>query len=153
MKYDWSKEHLQSTVNQANCWFNWLDLLGIRRGGYNYKTLKKKAELYSIDTSHFNYLYAKSYNGRRDANRVSNESLFSHSSHHNKDTIKREYILRVLGGNPHCEICEITNWLEKSIIFQLHHKDGDNKNNVVDNLQLLCPNCHTQTDNYGNRKR
>ena len=32
--------------------------------------------------------------------------------------------------------------------MQLHHIDGNNSNNSLDNLQMLCPNCHSQTDNY-----
>jgi transposase-like protein len=32
--------------------------------------------------------------------------------------------------------------------MQLHHIDGNNKNNSLDNLQMLCPNCHSQTENY-----
>ena len=32
--------------------------------------------------------------------------------------------------------------------FYLHHIDGDNTNNKLENLQILCPNCHTMTDNY-----
>ena len=41
----------------------------------------------------------------------------------------------------------------KSKVFHIHHIDGDHKNNVKTNLVLLCPNCHSQTDNYSNRKR
>ena len=36
----------------------------------------------------------------------------------------------------------------KPIVLQLHHKDGNNQNNSLDNLMILCPNCHSQTDNY-----
>lgn len=47
-----------------------------------------------------------------------------------------------------CEICGITEWLGNPIVCQLHHIDGDNTNNTIENLQILCPNCHSQTDNY-----
>ena len=53
MKYDWSKEHLESTVKDANCWFDWLRLLDIPTRGCNYRTLKSKSTLYNIDVSHF----------------------------------------------------------------------------------------------------
>jgi len=49
-----------------------------------------------------------------------------------------------------CEICKINNWLEKKITLEIHHIDGNNKNNNLDNLQILCPNCHSQTKNYRN---
>ena len=37
--------------------------------------------------------------------------------------------------------------------LSLHHIDGDRHNNVFENLQILCPNCHAQTDNYGSKNK
>lgn len=50
-----------------------------------------------------------------------------------------------------CECCGISEWLNKPISLQLHHLNGINNDNRLSNLQLLCPNCHTQTDNYGTK--
>ena len=50
-----------------------------------------------------------------------------------------------------CECCGISEWNGKSIRLQLHHKDGNPMNNNLENLEVLCPNCHTQTDNYGSK--
>lgn len=47
-----------------------------------------------------------------------------------------------------CEICKIENWMGKSITLELHHIDGNSDNSDESNLQILCPNCHSQTDNY-----
>lgn len=47
-----------------------------------------------------------------------------------------------------CEKCGITEWLENPIPLELHHKDGDKNNNNLDNIEILCPNCHAFTDNY-----
>jgi len=52
-----------------------------------------------------------------------------------------------------CGICEIIKWCEKNIIFELHHIDGNIKNWSRQNLIYLCPNCHSQTDNFRNSKR
>ena len=49
---------------------------------------------------------------------------------------------------PKCEMCGIKNWLDKPLSMHLHHIDGDRFNNNLNNLQILCPNCHTQTDSY-----
>ena len=152
-KYDWSKERLINTVGKANCWFVWLGLLNIPKAGCNYKTLKRKAKEYNIDTSHFDYNYARTHNGSNSSKNFRNEDLFKNGSKHYKRTIRKEYILRILKGNEFCENCGIKNWMNKNITFQLHHKDGNNENNKLENLQLLCPNCHSQTENYSNKKR
>lgn len=47
-----------------------------------------------------------------------------------------------------CEICSISEWNEKSIILELDHINGDRKNNNLDNIRLLCPNCHSQTNTF-----
>lgn len=51
-----------------------------------------------------------------------------------------------------CEICQNTEWLGQPIKLQVHHIDGDNTNNVLENLQLLCPNCHSYTDSWCKNK-
>lgn len=47
-----------------------------------------------------------------------------------------------------CEKCGQTSWLNELIPLELHHVDGNNKNNLIENLQILCPNCHALTDTY-----
>lgn len=47
-----------------------------------------------------------------------------------------------------CECCGISEWNGKSLNMELHHKDGNTKNNSLDNLQILCPNCHAQTETF-----
>ncbi len=47
-----------------------------------------------------------------------------------------------------CESCGIEEWNGKSIQMELHHVDGNRVNHNISNLQVLCPNCHSQTDNF-----
>lgn len=54
---------------------------------------------------------------------------------------------------PHkCEKCGNSEWLNKKIPLELHHKDGNHDNINLNNFQLLCPNCHVFTENYKGRK-
>ena len=49
-----------------------------------------------------------------------------------------------------CEICGISTWFNIELPLELHHKDGNHYNNQLDNLQILCPNCHSiQEGNAG----
>lgn len=51
-----------------------------------------------------------------------------------------------------CEKCLNSQWNGKPITIEMHHIDGDNDNNLKTNLELLCPNCHSQTENWRGKK-
>ena len=51
-----------------------------------------------------------------------------------------------------CECCGLSEWMGKPIPLELHHKDFNHYNNTLDNLQILCANCHMQAHNYCNSK-
>ena len=50
-----------------------------------------------------------------------------------------------------CEHCGLEEWLGQPIPLELDHADGDRRNNRLENLRLLCPNCHALTDTYRGR--
>ena len=52
-----------------------------------------------------------------------------------------------------CENCGNTERLGQKIPLQTHHIDGDSEINELENLQLLCPNCHALTENYCKKKK
>lgn len=70
-------------------------------------------------------------------------------------TLQRGQALRdliILRGHK-CEDCGLYKWKNEPIPLQVHHKDGDYMNSELDNLQLLCPNCHALTENYGSKNK
>jgi 5-methylcytosine-specific restriction endonuclease McrA len=52
-----------------------------------------------------------------------------------------------------CEACGISDWRGRPLTMELHHRNGDGRDNRLENLVFLCPNCHGQTPNYGTRNR
>jgi len=65
-----------------------------------------------------------------------------------KNRIKK-YLAETFGNK--CVVCNIEKWNGKDIIFELEHKDGNSENNDKENLCLICPNCHSQTNTYKNK--
>ncbi len=62
----------------------------------------------------------------------------------------RNYVIKIRGHQ--CEQCKNTHWQGELIPLDAHHIDGDRKNNNLNNLKLLCKNCHGLTPNYGYKK-
>lgn len=76
-----------------------------------------------------------------------NEQIFIYGSTIGTSTLRKRIIQHKL-KEYQCEICKIDDWNNNSISLQLDHKDGDRKNNILDNLRWLCPNCHSQTPTF-----
>jgi transposase-like protein len=49
-----------------------------------------------------------------------------------------------------CESCGLEEWMGKPIPLELHHIDENRFNNRLENLKILCSNCHMQEHNYSN---
>lgn len=61
-------------------------------------------------------------------------------------------ILKKLRGE-RCELCGLTEWRGQPLSFIVDHKNGDSTNNLPDNLQLICPNCDSQSPHFAGRNK
>jgi hypothetical protein len=77
---------------------------------------------------------------------------YAKSNYPKSDTLKKKMISDGI-RDAKCECCGLIDWLDNPIALELHHIDGNRFNNVFENLQILCPNCHSQTNNYGSKNR
>ena len=142
MKYDWNLERIKEIIPQCINFTEVLKMLSIPRQGNNSNTLKRLLDENNIDYSHFT--------GRARVYNNTSTSISEYLSNRVKITsgkLRIKLLTEELKENK-CEICGITKWHGKPIVCQLHHIDGNNQNNNLENLQILCPNCHSQTENY-----
>lgn len=125
--------------------------LGLKGVDGYYRKINKIIEKYKLSTEHFGTIKIERYS-RSAFTAMSDEEFFVKDSHRNGsslikrlvDSCYKEYKCE----NPNCGISE---WDGKSLRLQIHHINGDHYDNRIENLQLLCPNCHSQTDTYGRR--
>jgi DNA-binding CsgD family transcriptional regulator len=68
----------------------------------------------------------------------------------NRTHLKGRLVAEGLKQN-RCEQCGISEWQGKPLNMQLHHVNGDGTDNRLENIALLCANCHSQTETYGGR--
>jgi hypothetical protein len=88
----------------------------------------------------------------------SGSKLGGHKTGHLKDFDKilsekarKRFLIQERGHG--CEICSYATWCNKPIPIELDHIDGNADNNVRENLRLICPNCHAQTDTYKSKNK
>ena len=67
------------------------------------------------------------------------------------DKTVKKFLLKTFGA--FCSECNLSEWLGGPITLELDHKDGNSTNNQLDNLRLMCPNCHSLTPTYKNRNK
>ena len=65
------------------------------------------------------------------------------------EKLKEKFLDEQDGG---CGLCGISEWNDKPLTLEFHHKNGHNYDNSRKNVIVICPNCHSQTDNFKNKK-
>lgn len=144
-----TKDELQNLVSNSYSYSEVLRKLGYKNTGHN-QTLKAYIKLYDIDINHF---YQK-IGGKDFKLKYTNEDIFIKGCKCNLSTSNiKNRLLRCNLLEYRCALCGNEGyWNNKPLVLQLDHIDGDRTNNLLTNLRFLCPNCHTQTKTYSNKK-
>jgi len=127
-----------------------LQKLGLVEAGGNYSSIKLKIALLQLDSSHFR---GKSWRKGsstppKAAEEIKNYLVIGRScrSSHLRIRLLREKLKEAI-----CEMCDSTEWLGQPIPLELDHLNGDKTDNRLENIRLICPNCHALTPTYRGR--
>lgn len=150
----WSptKEEFQILVSSCSTFKEVLVHFGYK-GTSSYQTLRKRFKYDNIDISHFEESRKKliSANSKKFNPGSSLESILVKNSYYDPQTLKKRLFNESLLEEK-CYSCKIGPfWNGQTLTLQLDHINGDNNDNRLSNLRVLCPNCHTQTSTYGGK--
>jgi hypothetical protein len=142
---EFSKEALENLVKKCNSYRQLSDLLGYgTRGGFTYKTIKDRVESYNISTAHFG--------SRAGYIKRSPENIFIKNSNATQKVL-REWYKKGNYSTYECSICKLPPmWQNKELTLTLDHINGDNRDDRLENLRWVCPNCDRQLPTFSRKK-
>lgn len=135
-----SKEEIEEFTKESYSYAELARKIGydnVSKNGNAYRVVHQMIDELNLDTSHFtgqgwnknNFDYSRFRYGKKI---------------NSSDALNAIALLR----GHRCEKCGLEEWQGQKIPLEVHHIDGDEVNSELNNLQILCPNCHALTDNY-----
>ena len=150
MKQRYTNQQFIDAVSKATNVRSVLGILGLKEAGGNYTTVKNKIKTLNLDTAHFVTHWQK------EQRRPVKTAVPLVEVLKNGTTVQSYKLkIRLLKAGlkyPVCENCKLDTWLSNPIPLELDHINGNNTDNRLENLRLLCPNCHALTDTYRGKK-
>lgn len=149
----WNEKELREAVKRSRSIRQILHFLNLKEAGGNYTQISKYLKEYQINTQH---LKGRGWNkGLKGPNnpRIKLEDILIRGNHFQSYKLKR----RLFSIKLKKEKCEKCGWAEKSIDgripLELDHINGDSQDNRLENLRILCPNCHSLQPTHRGRNK
>jgi len=151
MKHSYTIEEFKKAVEESYSIAQALMKLGLSPKGGNYRVFKRFQKLYNIDTSHFT---GQGHMKGRKNNFLTKPlgEILVKNCEYSSNKLRKRLISEGLKEHK-CECCGLTEWLGEPMPLELDHIDGDHYNNLIENLKILCPNCHAKTPTYRGKNK
>lgn len=151
-KRKWTDQQFIQAVKSSLSYAEVIRKLGLKPAGSNYDTVKRKIQELNLDISHMTNQGWNTGKRFRIIKLIQplQEILVKNSTFINSNSLRKRLLKEKIKEHK-CECCNNSLWLNQKIPLELHHINGDKHDNHIENLQLLCPNCHALTDNYRGR--
>ena len=147
----YTKEEIENSVNNSHSLSESMRKMGLIPRGRNYMRFRSMVKYFKIDTSHFNQKHSVHLLKRHSVESFKKEVLKKNGKRWVSTAIKVK-IFKYELLKEECVECGIgSTWKRKKLVLHLDHIDGDYRNNEIENLRILCPNCHSQTETYCNK--
>jgi Zn finger protein HypA/HybF involved in hydrogenase expression len=145
-----NKQKLMEAIANSNSSRDVLVYLGLRAAGGNYSALKKAAKLFDLELPKYDFS-SISTEPREYSPLFPDEQVFvENSTYANRASLKKR--MYRMGYKEECSECGLGPiWNGRPITLQLDHINGVYNDHRLENLRIICPNCHSQTETFAGR--
>lgn len=116
----------------------------------NYRTFYNNVKRLNLTIDHFTISKTKN-KSRKFYKKIPIENILIYDSQYKNNVQLKNRLLNDKILENKCSNCNLEYWLNNPITLQLDHINGINNDNRLENLRILCPNCHSQTDTYAGK--
>lgn len=147
---------LREAVKVSFTWSQVHSELGLAKSGSSYKALQRSCLEHLINTDHFT---GQAWDRKALVNSHPNwggrtplTDILKEGTSYPSSKLKKRLVREGLFVDK-CNKCGIGPiWNDEKLVLQLNHINGKHNDNRIQNLEILCPNCHTQTPTWGSKR-
>jgi hypothetical protein len=150
MKRSWSDESLRLAAQTNNTMAGVLRALQLSTSPGNYKSVGLVVKRLGLDTTHFK---GQAHGTSPRVTKIPLSELLVEGSQYGSNPLRKRLVKEGVLPNVCDECGNGPEWNGRTLVLQLDHKNGDSTDNRLENLRILCPNCHSQTSNFTGKSK